>query len=369
MASIGSLLIQVLAQLKPTRCGVSDQAVLLAAELQGAFGIDSAFVVLNSDERNDVPWPVIHCAPAQLLESCLKLSGEQPGTILVHVSGYGYSADGAPNLLADALAKVKDDGRFRIVAYFHEIAASGPPWTSAFWYASRQKSAIRKIAETSELLATNIGVHAKWLERETHGRQAHSVKLLPVFSAAGEMRVPTPCSQRAPAMAIFGLPATRKRSYRQLSSLPNVLQDLGVEEILDIGASSDAPMEVNGLPVRSRGQVNVKELAQELSRVRYGFLTYNPIYLPKSSIFATYCAQGTVTVIAEPFEGEIDGLKDGVQLLSPRTARAAFQSGLERCSEEAWQWYSGHRVHAHAQIYAQWMKQAAPFPEQEEIRR
>ena len=270
------------------RCGVSDQAVLLAAELQGAFGIDSAFVVLNSDERNDVPWPVIHCAPAQLLESCLKLSGEQPGTILVHVSGYGYSADGAPNLLADALAKVKDDGRFRVVAYFHEIAASGPPWTSAFWYASRQKSAIRKIAETSELLATNIGVHAKWLERETHGRQAHSVKLLPVFSAAGEMRVPTPCSQRAPAMAIFGLPATRKRSYRQLSSLPNVLQDLGVEEILDIGASSDAPMEVNGLPVRSRGQVNEKELAQELSRVRYGFLTYNPIYLPAFVLSAAY---------------------------------------------------------------------------------
>lgn len=366
MAGTGSFLIQVLAQLKPTRCGVSDQAVLLAAELKRAFGIDSAFVVLNSNERSSVPWPVIYCAPAQLLESSLKLGGDQPATMLVHVSGYSYSSDGAPTSLADALARVKEDGRFRIAAYFHELFASGPPWRSAFWQAPRQKAAIRRIAETSELVVTNIGSHANWLEHETSAGLARSVELLPVFSAAGESVAPLPQSQRVPVMAIFGLPVTRKRGYRELFAFPNLLKDLGIEEIIDIGAGSEAPSEVDGVPVRRRGEVGVEELAEELSRARCGFLSYNVICLSKSSIFATYCAQGTVPVIAEHFEGEIDGLKDGVQLLSPRTARAVRESGLDRCSLEAWRWYSGHRVHVHAEKYAQWMRQTAPVPEHEQ---
>jgi hypothetical protein len=365
MAGTGPLLIQVLAQLKPTRCGVSDHAVLLAAELENAYGIGSAFVVLNSDERNSVPWPVIYCAPAQLLASCIELIEGRESAILVHVSGYGYSADGAPKLLADALDEVKKDGRFRIATYFHEISASGPPWTSAFWHARRQKAAIRRIAEASGLVVTNIGAHATWLRREASGGAAHSVKQLPVFSVAGEVSRPVPQSQRRPVMAVFGLPATRKKSYQELAALPDLLKSLGIEEILDIGTVAEAPAVVNGVTVRPRGKVSVEELAEELSRVKCGFLSYNTICLAKSSIFATYCAQGAVPVIAESFDGEIDGLKDGVQLLSPRTVRDA---DLDRCSLEAWQWYAEHGVHVHAETYAQWMKTSAQAQKLEQMR-
>jgi hypothetical protein len=367
MDDTGPLLIQILPQLKPARCGVSDQALLLAEELNRGFGVRTAFLVLNSDERCDVPYAVIHCAPAQSLESILKLSGDQPCSILVHVSGYGYSSDGAPTLLADALSGVKDDGRIRIAAYFHELFAGGPPWTSAFWYSSRQKAAIRKIAKVSELIITNTGVHARWLERETLGGPAHSVELLPVFSAAGEWPLPA-WPQRARVMAVFGLPATRKRSYEELSALPGLLQDLGVEEILDIGAGSEVPMELNGIPLRQRGKVDAEQLAEELSHVRCGFLPYDPLYLPKSSIFATYCAQGTVPVIAKSFDGEVDGLRDGVHVLSPATARRAVQTGLDRCSQEARKWYVVHSVRAHAETYARWLNQSVPALERQEVR-
>jgi len=369
MDDTGPLLIQVLPQLKPARCGVSDQAVLLARELNRGFGIRTAFVVLNSDVRSDVPYPVIHCAPTQLLESILKLSGGQACSILVHVSGYGYSSNGAPMLLAEALEKMKVDGRLRIAGYFHELFAGGPPWKSAFWYSHRQKAAVRKIAKTCELVVTNTGVHAKWLKRETLGGPAHSVELLPVFSAAGEWPVPAFPPQRAPVMAVFGLPATRKRSYEELSAFPGVLQDLGVEEFLDIGAGSEVPMELHGIAVRQRGAVDVVQLAKELSLVRYGFLPYDPLYLPKSSIFATYCAQGTVPVIAKPFDGEVDGLRDGVQVLSPATARQAIRAGLDRCSHEARKWYVGHSVHAHAETYARWLNQSVPVLEHQDARR
>ena len=69
------LLIQVVPRLKPARCGVSDQAIMLAQELKAAFGIDTAFVVLNSNEACSLPYSVIHCPPAQLLETCLSMTG------------------------------------------------------------------------------------------------------------------------------------------------------------------------------------------------------------------------------------------------------------------------------------------------------
>src|SRR5208283_1322606 len=111
MLPTGRLLIQVVPRLRPARCGVSDQAITLAQELKAAFGIDTVFVVLNSTEACSLPYSIIYCPPAALLETCLSITKGQPGAILVHLSGYGYSADGAPTLLADALANIRAEGR------------------------------------------------------------------------------------------------------------------------------------------------------------------------------------------------------------------------------------------------------------------
>jgi len=363
------LLIQVVPQLKPRKCGVTDHAIPLAVELKRGFGIDTAFVVLNSNERCGLPHPVIYCAPAQLLESCLALSAGQPGAILVHVSGYGYSADGAPALLAENLAKVRADGRFGIAAYFHEVSASGAPWTRAFWLARRQKKAAGKIAAQCDLIATNIGAHAKWLEQETTRQPAAPIHLLPVLSTIGEARERNPVERRTPAMAVFGLPATRQRAYKELLSLSGVTNALAIGEIVDIGAGLAGPESVNGIPVRHKGELEAADLARELSGALCGFLSYPANCLGKSSIFAAYCAQGAIPVIAKPFTGELDGLTDGVQLLSPRTVHAALQSGLDRCSLAAWQWYSGHRTHVHAGTYARWLDRSVPTSEREHARR
>jgi hypothetical protein len=71
-------------------------------------------------------------------------------------------------------------------------------------------------------------------------------------------------------------------------------------------------------------------------------------------------------VIALPFDGEVDGLKDGVHLISPRTVDAAIASGLDRCSRAAWQWYSQHRIHAHAATYAHWLNRPSVLREQKQ---
>jgi len=368
MVRTSPLLIQVVPRLRPGRCGVTDHVIPLAEELRAAFGIDTAFVVLNSEERCEIQYPVAYCKPDRLLASSLELCGGEPCAMLVHVSGYGYSANGAPTFVASALSEVSQDGRFSIAAYFHELFASGPPWKSAFWHEPRQKAAVKKIAERCDLMVTNIKQHARWLESETQRKPGVTIQLLPVQSTIGETRERIPVPQRAPKMAVFGLAVTRRKAYRELSQLSGLLRSLGVEEFVDIGADCGVGTEVSGIPVARKGALPATEVAALLARVKYGFLSYSPLYLAKSSIFAAYCEQGAVPVIAEPFDGQIDGLSDGVHVLSPKTAHGALASGLDRCSIGARAWYDKHRIRVHAATYARWLNQPELVPEREEVR-
>jgi hypothetical protein len=368
MIRTSPLLIQVVPRLIPGRCGVTDHVIPLAEELKSAFDIDTAFIALNSDARCELEFPVVYCKPDRLLAPCLELSGNKHCAILVHVSGYGYSANGAPTLVARALSEVSKNGHFSIAAYFHELFASGPPWKSAFWHEPRQKAAVRKIAELCDLMVTNIEQHARWLENETQRKPGVAIQLLPVQSTIGEAWERIPLAERAPNMAVFGLAVTRKKAYRELSELSGLLRALGVEEFIDIGADCGVGPEVGGIPVERRGMLPATEVAALLARAKYGFISYSPLYLAKSSIFAAYCAQGAVPVIATPFEGQIDGLLDGVHLLSPKTAQRSLASGLDRCSMEARAWYDKHRIRVHAATYARWLNQPELVREREEAR-
>jgi len=327
--------------------------------LKTSCGIDSAFVVLNSDERCDLPYPITHCAPHRLLEACQALSGNRPSAILLHLSGYGYSADGAPSLLAEALEQVKAGGRFPLAVFFHELFAGGMPWTSAFWFAQRQKRAYRRIARTCDLAVTNARVFASWLERQI----VTPIQCMPVFSQVGEADESLPFAGRDPAMAVFGLAGTRQRVYGELDKLGDTLERLGVREIVDIGPPCETPREVKGIPVRRAGVLAAAEIDRQFSRTAFGYLAYPPNCLAKSGVFAAYTAHGVIPVIAQHFRGEFDGLRDGVHVLSPQTARAIAPAGLEECSRAAWRWYSGHRLRDHAAIYSRWLDAAGQSTE------
>jgi hypothetical protein len=355
-------LIQVVPRMTPVRCGVSDHAIALAAELRTAYGIDTAFAVLNSDEQSDVPYSVMHCSPDQLLNTCISLSENQSAAILVHLSGYGYSADGAPTLLAKALRDVKANSRFRIAVFFHELYASGMPWTSAFWHARKQKKAYREIAELCDLPVTNTRVFADWLERQivrqTVRRTASPVRYMPVFSQVGEPQEHVLFASRDPVMAVFGLGGTRQRVYRELDKLGDTLHQLGVEEILDIGPECGAPDGVDGIPVKHMGVLAASDIDRQFMRTAFGYLAYPPDCLAKSGVFAAYSAHGVIPVIAQHFRAETDGLRDGAHVLTPQTVKAIAAPGLEECSMAVWRWYSGHTLHDHAAMYDRWLDAA-----------
>ena len=356
MLSPEHLLVQVVPRLKPGRCGISDHAIALAHELEAAFGVRTAFVVLNSKERADLSYPVVCCATSELHDVCTSLHQGRPGAVLVHLSGYGYSPDGVPSLLAAALARVKADGRFRIAVYFHETFATGAPWQSAFWHSRRQRNAVRSIANLSDLHVTNTRQNADWLQQNPG---AAAVRLLPVFSTVGEAQEKPAATFKRPVMAVFGLPGSRQRGYKQLLPLGKMLHSLDVQEILDIGEDCKCPPEISGVPVQRMGGLPAAEIENLLLKSTFGFLFYPAFCIAKSSMFAAYCAHGVIPVIAESFSEEIDGLRDGVHLVSPKTAESVQASGLERCSNAAWRWYSSHRLHVHAETYWYWLSRQA----------
>jgi hypothetical protein len=359
MPAANRLLIQVVPQLKPAACGVTDHAISLAEELVSGFGIDTVFVVLNSSEPSDCRFPRVDCKPLELVDACISISNGQPGALLVHYSGYGYSADGAPASLAEALQQVRRNEQFRIGVYFHEVSATGMPWTSAFWHTHRQRQVARRVADECDLIATNLSRHADLLEHKSTRSADNPIHRLPVFSNVGESEEIVPLSARRPAMAVFGLPGTRQKSYKRLYGLKEMLNSLGIEEILDIGSECDAPSSLSGIPVRRVGVLSAEELGSLLSQSTYGFVPHSSFVLAKSGIFAGLCAHGTISVLADPFSQEEDGLKDGGHLISPRTAQAALDAGLENCSDAAWNWYLGHRVKVHAATYSRWLVQPA----------
>ena len=355
MPAPARLLIQVVANLMPGRSGVGDHAIALAHELQAAFGVNTAFAVVNSNEPCSLPYPTVFCPPSRLLESCLDLTRGQSGAVLVHVSGYGYSRDGTPKLLADALEEVKASGRFRLGVYFHELFATGMPWRSAFWHTRRQRVALRRIAAQCDLIVTNTERYAEWLKGESRRLGGARVERMPVFSTVGEADGPASFEQRDAALVMFGLAGSRELSYRQLAAAGNLVNMLGVEEILDVGPECNHPAQVQGIRVKRVGVLPAEEVPAVFSRAQFGFVPHPWYNLAKSSIFAAYCAQGVVPVLSKPFSQKADGLAEGVQVVTPRTAACAGRSTWENRSRAAWSWYRMHRLHVHAERYAKWM--------------
>lgn len=143
------------------------------------------------------------------------------------------------------------------------------------------------------------------------------------------------------------------------------MNGLGIEEILDIGLECNAPSSLSGIPVRRVGVLAAGDLGSLLSQSMCGFVPHPSFCLAKSGIFAGLCAHGTIPVLAESFPQEVDGLRDGVHLISPRTAKAALAAGLECCSTAAWNWYSGHRLKVHAATYARLLVQPPTEAESE----
>ncbi len=125
------------------------------------------------------------------------------------------------------------------------------------------------------------------------------IRVEPVFSTIGEPAAIPPLAERAPRMVVFGGSGVRSRAWgRELPALSAACRELGIEEILDVGPPTTVPDRAGTIPVRALGVLPVEEVGACLLGARAGFLSYPPPFLPKSTIFAAYCAHGVAPVCA-----------------------------------------------------------------------
>lgn len=297
-------LIQIVPRLSPAPEGVGGYAAALAAELRDQLGIETRFAT----------------------------GGALPAgsTVLLHYANYGYQARGCPVSLVRGLLSWKRSaaGR-RLVIIFHEVYASGPPWRSSFWTSPLQRRLAAALARAGDGAVTSLELYAGLLKRLAPGVEVH---VSPVFSTVGEPeRVPA-LSERSPTMVIFGGPGARERAYGEgQEALAAACRTWGIEEVLDIGpALSSVPAHVESIPVQTLGPLPASEVSRLLLGSFAGFLAYPSGFLPKSTIFAAYCAHGLLPV--HPGDTKDKG-----------DAQAA--------ADAARKWYLGHSLARQADLF------------------
>lgn len=283
--------------------------------------------------------------------------------VVLHYSGYGYSSNGSPEWLADALANRPPwASHIRIVTFFHELYANGWPWRRAFWQSSLQRRVAISIAKSSDALLTNRAESAAWLEQVT-GRPLGSVKHLPVPSNVGEPVEVPEYLDRAPQAVVFGN-ANAKRSFVQgvgAIRVARVCQEIGISRLVDIGSSiaiSRKPFDNVGVEVEQLGYLRSEDVSHQLLQSRIGFFDYFPHYLTKSGVLAAFLSHGVFPIgsnrthkplknilhpfISDPAMPSLSSMPSGDQLAHV----------LQAFSEAARMYYRQHTVSIHGSTLA-----------------
>lgn len=281
--------LQIVPHLPPPYEGVGTYAAALA----GVLGGEPRFLV------GDPGWAGAEdgarAVPARTAAGLLEGIGEA-GTVLLHYANYGYQRRGCPDWLVEGLARWRDLPGRRLVTVFHEVWASGPPWRSSFWLRRAQRRLAAELARRSGALATTLEIYAGMLRPWADGRE---IAVLPVFSTVGEPAEVPGFRERARRLVVFGGAGVRSRTWgRFLPALARAVAALAIEEVLDVGPPLAVPAELAGIPVRALGVLRAAEVSALLLGAAVGFLAYPPAFLPKSTIFAAYCAHGTLPVCA-----------------------------------------------------------------------
>lgn len=317
--------------------GVVSYAEALGRELEARCGIESDLITAGSS---------------------LGRSDLGASTCLLHYVNYAYHSRGCPaGLVSDLRRWRRESGERRLVTFFHEVYATGPFWRSSFWLAPVQRRLAAALARTSDRYATSLALYARMLSRLHPG----SAVVIPVFSTVGEPDPVPDLAGRQPRMVVFGSAGVRSRAYgAEREALAAACRALAVEEIVDLGPALDTPAAVDGIPVRALGPLATAEVSAELLTARAGFVGYPPGFLPKSTIFAAYCAHGLLPVCAwsSPEKGDIDDIGVGgvggngpsLPYWSPSRVSPPLRE-LQALANAAHAWYLPHSLARQAESF------------------
>jgi hypothetical protein len=297
--------IQVVSQLPPTLGGVGGYAVALARGLRDHGGVETRFLVTDPDWPTDgwsepgITVRRLERHTAGLLRHALTElteGGRHPA--LLHYANYGYERRGCPLWLLGGIARWRAAGPSRLVTFFHEVYASGPPRSSAFWLSPVQKSLAARLLRASDRSVTSLPLYARLLTKLVPGA---SPMVHPVLSPLGEPADPPPLAARRRDLVVFGGPGARSEAYGLCrETLEVACRELEIEEIVDVGSplpdGSPLPREIAGRPVRAAGPLPDAEASALLCSTFAGFIAHQPQFLGKSTIFSSLGSHAVLPV-------------------------------------------------------------------------
>ncbi|BAY60605.1 hypothetical protein NIES22_06640 [Calothrix brevissima NIES-22] len=357
MSNLASVM-SIVPRLPPAIDGVGDYALNLALQLRKDFNIQTYFVVGNSKWNGAAEiegFPVRQVSDRSPDALLSLLSSDRSSSILLHYVGYGYAQRGCPVWLVDGLQRWKNLFPKRsLVTMFHEIAASGPIWTSSFWLSSLQKSLAARLAQMSERCITSKQSYGELLYQLNRTQQTE-ITCLPVFSNIGEAEYLPNLAERSQRLVVFGSRNARLQVYNQcLKALKETCQSLNIQEILDIGVPTGLELsEIYSIPIIEKGVDKAEEISKNLADSIAGFLNFPPpAYLAKSTIFAAYCAHRLIPCMVISSKLPIDGLEKGKHYWSndDHSNELRLIQG-QNIADNAYTWYQTHSLPVQAKIF------------------
>ena len=356
-------LVHIAPELPSTVGGVADYTAILSQRLVEASDGTVEPVLMHAGnqptEAIDVPFPVEdlsgECSATALAQAIERLAAEADGraVVLLEYSGYGYASRGAPLWLARGLRRVCGENGVPLITMFHELYATGPPWTSTFWISGAQRFVAAFLAQMSSTVLTNRSGSTKWVRR--YAASSIPVETKPVFSNVGEPKEGVSDRGRRSLAVVFG--GGRKENVYDgcFLDLSGTLVDGGVTEMIDVGPPVPIPRQTEGTRIRKRGILPKEEVSRILSDAQIGIL-YCPLdHLTKSGVMAAYLAHGVAPLIVGA-QNSTDALEKGTHFLTVKELRHHVHEGArtENLSRHVGRagrkWYEEH---AHSRRTAQ----------------
>jgi hypothetical protein len=281
--------------------GVGDYALTIAKKLREKFGCNTVFATFKtSSAENAAGFEVLS------LDGLLDDADRKYDHVLLHYVNYGFQKRGIPFRLLSILRALGRRHHLKLVTIFHELYASGSPWTSAFWLQPLQIHLAKSVGRLSDACIVSSDNFRSELKRMVP--DAH-LELHPVPSGLGEPSLsPNQITDRDPHQwAVWGGTALVERSLRSFRQLlPRIPDSIAPRKLFVLGGL-DNPVTrtlVVDLAVESdyRPRIAAADASEILKTCSFAWFNYfhrpdvETSVILKSSAFAAACAHAVIPV-------------------------------------------------------------------------
>lgn len=348
-----STLLQIVPKVPGGIDGVGDYALTIARKLRGQFECDTVFATFNTSSAGSAGgFEVLS------LDHLLDHSRKHDH-VLLHYVNYGFQKRGIPFRLLSILHALRRQHHGKLVTIFHELYASGPPWTSAFWLQPLQIHLAKSVGRLSDRCMVSSDNFFSELKRMVPDAR---IQLHPVPSGLGEPSVsPNQIADRDPHQwAIWGgtgLVERSLRSFREL--LPRIPDSIAPRTLFVLGGYENPATRslLVDLAVESnyRPRIAATDASEILKTCSFAWFNYfhrpdvETSVILKSSAFAAACAHAVIPVF--PHRGSAISVEGdrlpGPFFVEPDRAEIPDARTRPKIAADIYSWYQRHASSEH----------------------